>query len=54
MKFRRKKARGMLVIQVLEYLLRKLEDLSLLRPRGHQRGQSKTILPTQMDYKLHT
>jgi hypothetical protein len=38
-----KKARRMLVIQLLESPLGKLEDVSLLRPRSHQRNQSKTI-----------
>jgi hypothetical protein len=53
MKFRRRKARGMLAIQLLESPLGKLENLSLLRPTNHQKSQSKTILPTQMDYGLH-
>jgi len=53
MKLKRRKVRGMLVIQLLESPLGKLEDLNLLRPRNHQRSQSKTILPTQMDYGLH-
>jgi len=46
MKFRGRKTRAMLAIQFLESPLGKLEDLSLLRPRNHQRSQSKTILPT--------
>jgi hypothetical protein len=53
MKFKGRKTRAMLAIQFLESPLGKLEDLSLLRPRNHQRSQSKTILPTHMDYGLH-
>jgi hypothetical protein len=53
MKFKRRKARGMLAIQLLESPLGKLENLRLLRPRNHQRNQSKTILPSHMDYGLH-
>jgi hypothetical protein len=41
MKFRRKKTKGMLAIQLLKSPLGKLEDLSVLRPRNHQRSQSK-------------